>query len=237
MLGNGDDGPTIAGFNLNPANLALPVVNILHNTPGKDDFYTLELSANRRNDRQVVARRFVCVPLEPRQRQRRTSARTCARARQDVANPNDMINTDDGRYVFGTWSAKAHGTYQAPWDLLVTPALRMQAGQPYGADDSRSTHQLRRAADPGRADRLAQQDNIILLDTRVEKVFKVGGGRSVSVFVDGYNLTNANPASNINWGSGLDVPAAGDDRLAAARTIRREVRLVRGQLLAAGCWS
>ena len=48
MLGNADDGPSIAGFNLNPANLALPVVNILHNTPGKDDFYTLELSANRR---------------------------------------------------------------------------------------------------------------------------------------------------------------------------------------------
>jgi len=45
------------------------------------------------------------------------------------------------------------------------------------------------------------QDDIILLDARVEKVFKFGG-RSVSVFGDGFNLTNANPASNITWSSG-----------------------------------
>ena len=47
-----------------------------------------------------------------------------------------------------------------------------------------------------------QQDNIILVDTRVEKLFKVAKGRTVSVFLDGYNLTNANPAANINWVSG-----------------------------------
>ena len=47
-----------------------------------------------------------------------------------------------------------------------------------------------------------QQDNIVLLDVRVEKLIKIGGGRSISIFGDGFNLTNANPASNINWGSG-----------------------------------
>jgi hypothetical protein len=47
-----------------------------------------------------------------------------------------------------------------------------------------------------------QQDNIILVDTRVEKVFKVVTGKTVSAFIDGYNLTNANAAQNINWGSG-----------------------------------
>ena len=106
------------------------------------------------HDRQVVARAARTRTAGTATTPTATSARTCA-CRQDVANPNDMINTDDGRYVFGTWSAKAHGTYQAPWDLLVTPALRMQAGQPYAPDDSRCTHQLRRAAHPGRADRLA----------------------------------------------------------------------------------
>src|SRR5207247_10983660 len=48
VLGNADDGPSIPGFNLDAAHLALPVVNILHNTPGRDDFYTLELSASKR---------------------------------------------------------------------------------------------------------------------------------------------------------------------------------------------
>jgi hypothetical protein len=47
-----------------------------------------------------------------------------------------------------------------------------------------------------------QQDNIYLFDVRVEKSIKLAGKRSISGFLDGYNLTNANPASNINWGSG-----------------------------------
>ena len=42
------NAPTIQAFNLNPANLALPVLNGLHNTSGKDDFYNLEFSANKR---------------------------------------------------------------------------------------------------------------------------------------------------------------------------------------------
>ncbi|HEY2906402.1 MAG TPA: carboxypeptidase regulatory-like domain-containing protein, partial [Vicinamibacterales bacterium] len=44
----GASGPAIQAFNLNPANVTLPVVNFLHNTPGKDDFYNIELTANRR---------------------------------------------------------------------------------------------------------------------------------------------------------------------------------------------
>jgi hypothetical protein len=46
------------------------------------------------------------------------------------------------------------------------------------------------------------QDNIILVDTRVEKVLHVAKSRSLSLFIDGYNLTNSNPAQNINWNSG-----------------------------------
>ena len=63
-------GRTIAGFNLNPVNLAMPVVNILHNTPGKDDFYTLELSASRRSVGNWSLVRVVLVPVELRQRER-----------------------------------------------------------------------------------------------------------------------------------------------------------------------
>jgi hypothetical protein len=199
VLGNGDDGPSLQGYNLNPANLALPVVNILHNTPGKDDFYTLELSASRR----AVGKWSLAGSYAYRWNRDNANAYfgQNLRVRQDVANPNDTLNTDNGRYVFGTWSAKAHGTYQAPWNLLVTPALRLQAGQPYGRTFQVTLNYgaQRILAEPIST---RQQDNIVLLDTRVEKVIKIGGGRSVSLFVDGYNLTNANPASNITWGSG-----------------------------------
>jgi hypothetical protein len=198
VLGNADDGPSLAGFNVNPAGV-VPAANILHNTPGKDDFYTLELSASKRSSGRWS--------LSGSYAYRWNSDNANAyfgqnlRVRQDVANPNDMINTEDGRYIFGTWSAKAHGTYQAPWNLLITPAVRLQAGQPYGRTIQVTLNYgaQRILTEPISSRR---QDNIVLLDTRVEKVIKIGKGRSVSLFADGYNLTNANPASNINWGSG-----------------------------------
>jgi hypothetical protein len=203
ILGNGDDGPNLSGFNLNETNRAMPVVNILHNTPGKDDFYTLELSASRR----AVGKWSLAGSYAYRWNRDNANAYfgQNLRVRQDVANPNDMINTDDGRYNFTSWAAKAHGTYEAPWDVKITPALRMQAGQPYGRTISAAAvnginyGSQRILTEPISSRR---QDNIILLDARVEKVIKIGNGRSVSVFGDGFNLTNANPASNINWGSG-----------------------------------
>jgi hypothetical protein len=123
------------------------------------------------------------------------------RGAQDVANPNDMINTDNGRYDFGLWSAKINGTYDAPWGLRLTPALRLQSGQPYArtflATLNYGTQRILTEPFGTR-----QQDNIILVDTRVEKVFKVAKSRTVSAFIDGYNLTNTNAAQNINWSSG-----------------------------------
>ena len=47
-----------------------------------------------------------------------------------------------------------------------------------------------------------RQDNIILVDTRLEKVLRINNSRAFNVFIDGYNLTNANPAANITWSSG-----------------------------------
>ena len=118
-----------------------------------------------------------------------------------MANPNDLVNTDNGRYNFGLWSAKVNGSIDAKWGLRLTPAIRMQSGQPYGrvflATMNYGTQRF--LAEPFGT---RQQDNIILVDTRVEKVFRVAKGKTISAFVDGYNLTNANPAVNINWASG-----------------------------------
>jgi len=117
-----------------------------------------------------------------------------------VANPNDAINTDNGQFVFGLWSAKINGSYDAPWGLKVTPALRLQSGQPFARTFQVTMNygSQRFLAEPIGS---RQQDNIILVDTRVEKAFKVGKGTTLSAFIDGYNLTNTNAAQNINWGS------------------------------------
>jgi len=193
------NGPTIQAFNLNPVNRALPVVNFLHNTPGKDDFYNLELTANKR----MSNRWSVNASYAYRWNKDNSNAYfgQNLRVRQDVANPNDAINTDGGRYVFGLWSAKINGTIDAKWGLRLTPAVRMQSGQPYGRTFLATMNygSQRLLAEPFGT---RQQDNIILVDTRVEKLVRIAKSRTLSLFVDGYNLTNANPAANINWGSG-----------------------------------
>jgi hypothetical protein len=203
VLGNGDDGAPIPGFNLNPANLAMPVVNILHNTPGVDDFHNVEFSVNRRS----VGKWSLAASYAYRWNYDNANGYfgQNLRVRQDVANPNDAINTDNGRYNFTNWSAKVHGTYEAPWTVRITPAVRMQAGQPYGRTISAAAANginygsQRILTEPLSTRR---QDNIIIFDIRAEKVFKVMKGQTVGLFVDGYNLTNANPSSNITWSSG-----------------------------------
>ena len=191
-------GTPIQAWNLNPANLALPIVNLLHNTPGKDDFYNVELSATKRMSNKWSLNASYAY------RWNRDNATAyfgnTLRARQDVANPNDAINTDNGQFVFGLWSAKINGSYDAPWGLKVTPALRLQSGQPFARTFQVTMNygSQRFLAEPIGS---RQQDNIILVDTRVEKAFKVGKGTTLSAFIDGYNLTNTNAAQNINWGS------------------------------------
>ena len=83
--------------------------------------------------------------------------------------------------------------------------MRLQSGQPFGrtilaaAANGINYGTQRILTEPINARR---QDNIILFDIRAEKVLKVGRGQTVSLFADGYNLTNANPASNITWNAG-----------------------------------
>jgi hypothetical protein len=192
-------GTPIQAWNLNPANLALPIVNFLHNTPGHDDFYNIEFSANKRMSNKWALNASYAY------RWNRDNANTYfgnnLRLRQDLSNPNDAINTDDGQLVFGLWSAKINGSYDAPWGLKVTPAVRMQSGQPYARTFQVTMNYgaQRFLAEPIGS---RQQDNIILFDTRVEKVFRLGGSTALSAFIDGYNLGNTNAAQNINWSSG-----------------------------------
>jgi hypothetical protein len=118
--------------------------------------------------------------------------------------PNDLINTgEDGRHEFRVWTARAYGTYEAPWGLRITPFLRHQSGQPYGRTFVvRNLNQgtsLPVLAEPIGTRRM---DNVTLFDVRVEKTFTLGPGRRVSPFVDAFNLFNANPEQNLNWSSG-----------------------------------
>jgi hypothetical protein len=203
VLKTADDGASIPGFNLSAAALALPVLNELQNTGGHDDFYTLEMSASKR----ATGRWSMNGSFSYRWNLDNASSYfgNSLRALQDVATPNDLINTDGGRYTFTTWAFKINGSYEARYGVRITPSLRNQAGQPYGRTISAGTAN---GINYGTARMLTEaisthrQDMITVFDVRVEKAFRIAAGRTLSVFADGYNLTNTNAATNINWSSG-----------------------------------
>ena len=128
------------------------------------------------------------------------------RALTTPSTPNDLINTvNGGRYEFTMWTAKVNGSFDAPWGIRLTPALRVQQGQPFGrtflagAANGINYGSQRILAEPLDSQR---QDDIIILDIRAEKSFRTGS-RRIAVFFDIYNLTNSNAAQNINWNSGI----------------------------------
>ncbi len=86
--------------------------------------------------------------------------------------------------------------------MRVTPYLRHQSGQPFGRTFSTTLNygrSVRILAEPMDTRRM---DNITILDVRVEKGFRLAEGRRVAVFVDGFNLLNANTEETVSWTSG-----------------------------------
>jgi hypothetical protein len=203
VLGNADDGANIPGFNLSAAALALPVSNLITTLPGSGQYHTIEFSANKRQ----TGRWSLAGSFSKRWNNDQSTAYFGQNLRSltTPSTPNDLINTDGGRYDFTMWTAKVNGSYDAPYGIRITPALRFQQGQPYGrtflagAANGINYGTQRILAEPIDSRR---QDNIVILDVRTEKSFKVQGGHKVGVFVDVYNLTNSAAAQNINWGSG-----------------------------------
>jgi len=116
--------------------------------------------------------------------------------------PNDLIHADGrGRHVFGVWSAKAVGTFTAPWQARVTSLIRHQSGQPFGRTFQAQLPNygtVRILAEPVGARR---QDHVTIVDVRLERPFRRPWGR-IAGFVEMSNLLNANAEQNVNWSSG-----------------------------------
>jgi hypothetical protein len=208
-FGNGDDGPNFQAFNLNPANLALPNVNQLTNLDGDATYHTVEFGVNKRQTGRwsiaaAISKRWV----------RDQNTGYFGQNLRSVSTPstaNDLINTDGGRLVFSMWTAKINGSYEFPWQIRVTPALRVQSGQPYGRTVLASaaygvggtgginygTQRILREPIGTRT-----QDDIVLLDFRAEKYFDLPNSDRIGLFFDVYNVANSDAQQNITWNSG-----------------------------------
>jgi hypothetical protein len=207
-LGTADDA-TLQGFNLSEAARVLPVLNRRQNLPGESEFHNLEFVVTKRaTGRWSLQGSFgYRWNLDNDTGYFGNNLRTL----QAPANPNETINTTDGRYEFTTYSAKVNGTFRAMYGIRLTPALRFQSGQPYGrtflatATNGINYGSQRILAEPIDTRR---QDHITVFDIRVEKDIRFVG-RTLSPFMDLYNISNSDAASNINWsgGSSFQLPS------------------------------
>jgi hypothetical protein len=201
-LGNADDGPSVSGFNLSESARLAPVVNLQTNGPGTAEYHNFEISGTRRQTGWWSLHGSFTMRWNRDVEDVYFGNRIRPVTADFATNPNDTINTDDGRLHFTTWSAKLSGTIDAPFELRITPAIRHQSGQPYGrvflATMNYGTQQV--LAEPISARR---QDNVNVVDIRVERVITIRNQR-LSPFFDVYNLSNNDAATNINWNSGAN---------------------------------
>lgn len=202
LLGTGDDGPALDAYDLRPEFLERRPAHIVRNVEGSSSqYWTWEISAARR----LQGRWSLGAGFAHTWNRDHAAAYGGQALRNNTypVTPNDAINAEaNGQYVFTTWTAKAQATYQTRWNVLITPAIRHQSGQPFGRTFSTTALSygiVRVLAEPVGTRRL---DNITIVDVRTEKRIPRGGQRHAAAFVDVFNLFNANPEQNVVWSSG-----------------------------------
>jgi hypothetical protein len=189
--GTADDGPAINGFNLASSATGLPTLTTVANQPdAHGDYYTWEVSGNRRMSGRWSLRASFSRTWN--YDHGNSYAGSTVRQYSLPFTPNDLINADrdDGAYKFSNWTAKLMSTIDAPYGVRLTPMLRHQSGDQIGrivqVPFNYGTQPV--LVEPLSSNRL---DNVTIWDIRAEKVFRFGT-RSVSGFMDVYNIANSN---------------------------------------------
>jgi hypothetical protein len=196
-----DDGATIAAFDLAPEFRGLTPVNQTVNLgDSDDDFHNFEITGTKRmSNRWSLLASYGWTKAYDN-----TSGFQghSFRSNGSVLNPNDLIGTEEGRFVYTRSTVKLNGTWDSPWwDISFSPLVRYQQGVPYARTFSTtalSYGSVRFIAEPLGSRR---QDAIIVTDLRVEKTQRFNT-RDISVFFDLYNMFNQNPEQNIQSSSG-----------------------------------
>jgi hypothetical protein len=203
LAGTADDGPIWTAYDLNPEYREQPPVHEVRNVAGaSSEYFTLEIAATRRTrGRWTLGAGFAHTW---------NGDHASGYSGQSLRNnaypltPNDLLNAGaGGRHEFTTWTAKAHGTFEAPWQLRLTPVVRHQSGQPFGRTQTTEPRELEFGTvtllmEPVGTRRM---DHVTLVDVRIERSMRIER-RRVSAFLDVFNCLNANPEQNAIWSSG-----------------------------------
>jgi hypothetical protein len=178
-------GGTANFYNLLPAYFGLQQ-NVLNADPLMDTNYDgVEFTATRRlsNRWQLVAGLTL-------------SKNKGGLSRGDLNDPNNRIYQqgtvgDNSKYSF-----KASGSYIGPWDITASGAFLYNNGYPY-----QSTYSVTRSVYSGltRASQTVyltergteRMPNVAMLDLRVSRPFRFGGGRQLTPQVEIFNVANS----------------------------------------------
>jgi hypothetical protein len=209
-------GQTLTLLGVDRTRLAeFPVTNVIMNT---NEFY-----------RHTTAEFAMTKRFSNRWQAQMGFGHTWSRGEPIRRTPNDPSDASHTG-----WGFKGSGIYQAPWDVRITPVFRHQAGPNYGrtmsitaAAATGALYSSPGAVSPGppgatglRIEPLNsnRQDNINVLDLRVEKAARLAGTSRVRLFIDLFNITNSAAAETIvvSTGARYQVPT----NLLAPRTAR-----------------
>jgi hypothetical protein len=227
ITGNADD-QNLTAYGIPTANAAaFPTNQVVQNSQDNGAYKTIEFSLNKRQSHNYSLGAGFGYTWQ-----------------HDF--PYGYPNTPNGPfdYDFSTYSAKANGTYTAKWGILLSAVYRYQAGPNFARRVSVSTPAscactfTAAAGGPGSLAtgsltsliifatplNAYRQDNISVVDLRVEKTVALGPQVKVRLFLDGFNLANAYAAETITTtaGANFQQPTA----IMAPRTARIGFRLI-----------
>jgi hypothetical protein len=193
---------------------AYPTNQVITNSPDNGKYKTVEFSLNKRQSHNY-------------------SLSTGFSYTWQHDFPRGYPNTPNGPgdYDFTSYNFKVTGMYNAPWGINISPVFRFQAGANYARTLSiaapASCACTFSAANGGVASGLTgasltsttvyagdynafRQDNITVIDVRVEKSVNLPGNTKVRLFLDGFNLANKYAAETISYatGSAFQSPTA-----------------------------
>jgi hypothetical protein len=190
VSGTADDAGTLQAWNLDPAFVGLPSVNLITNYDGKSVYDSFEVALNKRMSSNWSASTSVSY--------------TKSRVLRQPTNPNDLINANaDGQDESSDYSFKLNGVFMVPAGIKLSPVFRFQAGDNFAR--TFVTRQLNYANPTIDAEPLSarRNDNVAVINVRVDRPIQFGNSR-LSPFLDLYNLTNANPIQDITVSSGAN---------------------------------
>lgn len=195
-LNTADDGAAVTAYNLNPAFLPLPVVQVVKNGyVTNSDFYTWEVTATKRqSNRWSLLASFSNMW-----------------SRQGIVSltPNAWVNTTDGRDAFSEWQVRLSSNLQVWKGIETTPMLRAQAGRPYSPNFVARLNY--NTSVPILASPRGEQrnDNVAVFDIRVAKAFTFNRGMKLRGFLDVYNITNTNAVQDmtVSYGANFRRPS------------------------------